>query len=636
MTAKAVAVIAAGIDEEYQGSVLDGICAAAREAGANLSCFAAFGGVLLNPQYDAGEYNIYRLYDPAAFDGVILLTNTVSDPAVRDEILCRTKQAGIPAVVLDSEDAQVRCNIRIDNAAAMRQITEHVLTVHGAKTVNFISGPLANPEAQTRYAAFRAVCEAHGIQPDPRRIFFGEFRPTDGRRAVTELLRSGLPMPDAVIAANDAMALEAIAALEEHGIRVPEDVIVTGFDNTYYARNHSPALTTVSRPLHEAGAAAFRALMQCMSGADCPETVTLDAAPVFTESCGCPAHGAESAAGFRKSAYELLKRVRGDISLLNRMTSALAVSETPEENIRVLSRFFGEMGCEQCCVCLCEGWENAYRDAAEPAQDDLTAGYTQMMTAPLIWKGGSVSAVSRYPLAALHPDPPAGGGNVSYYLPLHFRERCLGYYIITNGDFPVRSMLCHSVMIGISHSFENIRKLLRLNHAIQELDRLYVTDPLCGIYNRNGFIRLADGIFRSCASTGAPLMISFIDMDGLKLINDNYGHDEGDFALQRLAEAIRESCTDGCICARFGGDEFLMVGAGFTEEEAKRIEQQLADRITGMNSIIGKPYTLSASIGTFVTYIQEGMKLFSLISQADQIMYEQKKKKRTSRYLRKD
>ncbi|MBQ4465400.1 MAG: diguanylate cyclase, partial [Oscillospiraceae bacterium] len=131
-----------------------------------------------------------------------------------------------------------------------------------------------------------------------------------------------------------------------------------------------------------------------------------------------------------------------------------------------------------------------------------------------------------------------GGGHVSYFLPLHFRDRCLGYFVITDSLFPVRSMVCHSLMMNISNSIENIRKLLHLNNVISELDRLYVIDPLCGIYNRNGFIREADIIFRRCEASGDPVMIGFIDMDGLKMINDNYGHKEGDFALQRLASAI--------------------------------------------------------------------------------------------------
>ena len=189
-------------------------------------------------------------------------------------------------------------------------------------------------------------------------------------------------------------------------------------------------------------------------------------------------------------------------------------------------------------------------------------------------------------------------------------------------------------MMNISQSFENIRKLLHLNNAIRELDRLYVIDPLCDIYNRNGFIRLADQMFRHSMETHNTLMISFIDMDGLKYINDNFGHDEGDFALKKLAEVIRSSCRNTQICARFGGDEFITIAEGFTETDAKMFELDFGKTLKEANSLLNKPYELNASIGTYLTTVTENMKLFSLITQADQIMYEQKKRKSTSRYIR--
>ena len=228
------------------------------------------------------------------------------------------------------------------------------------------------------------------------------------------------------------------------------------------------------------------------------------------------------------------------------------------------------------------------------------------------------------------------GGNVSYFLPLHFREVCLGYYIITNTPFPLKSMLCHSIMLNISHSIENIRKLLNLNSMIHELDKLYVNDPLCNIYNRNGFIRAADTIFTRCKRTGDKMLISFIDMDGLKLINDNFGHKEGDFALQRLASVIASCCDKNYICARFGGDEFIILGSGVHEGDIEHLETNFKKHLENINSVINKPYEISASIGSIMSEVTDDLLLFSLITQADEIMYEKKKKKATSRYLRRE
>ena len=629
-----IAVLVAGTDEEYQGSILDGIEQAAKEFGFNVAVFACFGGVLSNSLYDVGEYQIYQLVNYSMFDGAILLTNTIGDLETRERVCSAVRESGIPAAVLDCDSDPAFYNVRIDNTAAMRQMVAHVIEQHNAKTINFISGPLENPEAKERYEAFLAVMAEHDLPVDDSRIYFGGFRPIDGKRAADALLASGMPLPDAIIAANDAMALETISVLQEHGIRVPEDVIVTGFDLTYYAKHHNPSLSSVSRPLEEAGRTACALLNRIFRGETCEKTVTLEAQPVYQESCGCMSTEQLDIRSYKTTTYDTIKRFRSGASLLNRLTSAMAVTETPEECIRTISQYLHEIECEQCCICLCENWESAFRERAGEAENSQISGFTEYMSAPLIWQASGIGELSRFRSADLFPFPPETAGNMSYFFPLHFREHCLGYYIFTNTDFPRRTMLCHSLMMNISHSFENIRKLLHLNNAIRELDRLYVIDPLCGIYNRNGFIRLADQMFKHSLQMQETLMISFIDMDGLKYVNDNYGHDEGDFALHKLAEIIRKCCRPGQICARFGGDEFITIGTGLTQDDAEMFEQDFFKQLKEVNSVVNKPYELNASVGSYVTAVEPDMKLFALIAKADQIMYEQKKRKSTSRYLR--
>ena len=628
-----IAVIAAGLDEEYQNSVIDGIIACAKEHDANVSCFAAFGGVISSSKYDIGEYNIYSLVNYRHFDGAILMLNTVNDPVEKKKIVDAVHNAGIPAVLVDGDEDEVFFNVAIDNNKAMREMVQHVITEHNARTVNYISGPLANPEAQARYEAFLHVMAENRMIVDARRVFFGEFRPADGEAAIRALLDSGLPMPDAIISANDAMALAAIRMLEINGYKVPEDVIVTGFDATEHARHYCPELSTVGRPLSEAGYKSCEVLLQKAEGLDPPKSTNLEAAPIFTESCGCSSKFSEDIRAYKKAVHETMDSTRSDISALNRMISELAETENIEELTRVIARFVPHLACDGFSLCLCADWNGSY--ASLLTDNYQIEGYTKTMLAPLVWTKENSGSVDSYLSGDMFPIAPEGGGNISYFLPLHFNERCLGYCIITGGKFPMRSRVCHSMMMNLSNSIENIRKLLHLNNVIQELDRLYVIDPLCGIYNRNGFIREADTLYHRSEDSKEPLLISFIDMDGLKIINDNYGHKEGDFALQQLAHVIRDCCTDGQICARFGGDEFIILGIGASEDEAETLEHLFNKRLADKNSIIHKPYDLSASIGTYVARAEPGVTLFNMITTADQMMYERKKRKKTSRYLRK-
>ena len=170
-----IAVIVAGIDEEYQNSVFDGIISCAKEHNANISCFSAFGGVLANSKYDVGEYNIYSLINFEKFDGVILLSNTISDPIEKEKIVNRVKRSGLPVSILDCSEYHEFHNISIDNFSAMKKLISHIIEVHGAKVINYISGPVSNPEAADRHRAFTDVMHEYSIEVPEERVYHEDW-----------------------------------------------------------------------------------------------------------------------------------------------------------------------------------------------------------------------------------------------------------------------------------------------------------------------------------------------------------------------------------------------------------------------------------------------------------------------------
>lgn len=625
---KNIAVVVSGLDEEYQYNIISGINSFAKENNVNVSYFAAFGGMLASKRFDIGEYSIYDLIDFEKFDGVLLMTNTICDSGVCKRIVDRVKESGIPAVVIDSDEYPEFYNICIDNNTAMAEIVDHVINEHGAKVINYISGPLSNIEGRARYETFLKVMKENKLFADPERIYFGEFRSRDGKLAVEEFVDSGMELPDAFICANDAMALTAVTELQRLGYKVPEDVIVTGFDYTFNARNFCPALSSVKRPLFTSGYKACSIIFDILNGGDPRKSTQLEAYPVFSESCGCVSESTENFKEYKETMYKKTGTTNSNISLLNRLTARLAETETAEEHINVLEEFIEELGCEKFALCLSEDWQDSIETSVSFIDDNKFPSY---ITAPLVWSNGIRKAVDCFPSRNMFPELNEGGGNISYFLPLHFRERCLGYYIITNGDFPISSLLCHTLSMNISNSIENIRKLFHLNKAMDELNKIYVIDPLCNIYNRNGFINIADDMFKECVAKKKRVMLSFIDMDGLKFINDNYGHNEGDFAIQRFAGILSDCCGQGSICARFGGDEFVLFDFNASESAPESLERRINSKIDGINKIIKKPYTLSASVGSIIGVPGPNDTLYSMIQQADDKMYNIKKNKKNAR-----
>ena len=129
-------------------------------------------------------------------------------------------------------------------------------------------------------------------------------------------------------------------------------------------------------------------------------------------------------------------------------------------------------------------------------------------------------------------------------------------------------------------------------------------------------------------------MISFVDLEGLQEVNDVLGHNEGDRGLKQVASAIEESCSEEMICARFGGTEFIIMGYGLNEEEADLFDSKLTAALDRATDFGANPVKLTASVGTIVSDIDGSNTLFDLITEADEVMYDNKKRKGLSPYLR--
>jgi len=228
----------------------------------------------------------FRLLIPAKVDAIVLLApvaaNTMKPKKVREFV---AKFAPIPVVVAGMELHGVP-SVLVDNTAGMVSVVEHVLGDHGRKRPVFLGGPLHNPEAAERLAAFRSVRDKHGLPFVPEMEVVGEFDFGIGKERIKQLLDTGLEF-DAVIAANDDMALGAMEALKERGRRVPHDVVVTGFDDIEECLFSTPALTSVRQPVLEQGADCLRLALDLVDGKSVPHVTRQKTTLIPRGSCGC-------------------------------------------------------------------------------------------------------------------------------------------------------------------------------------------------------------------------------------------------------------------------------------------------------------------------------------------------------------
>ncbi len=172
------------------------------------------------------------------------------------------------------------------------------------------------------------------------------------------------------------------------------------------------------------------------------------------------------------------------------------------------------------------------------------------------------------------------------------------------------------------------KDVTRLKRMEEKLHFLSVTDELTRIYNRRGFFTLAEHLLKVAKRMKKKAHMLYVDLDGLKEINDTYGHHEGDMALVELATVLKGSFRESDIVARIGGDEFAVVPVGAEEDTSDAIRGRLKKALDLHNAKTRRSYRLSVSCGVASFDPDRPCSLDDLLVQADKAMYEQKKLKK--------
>lgn len=186
----------------------------------------------------------------------------------------------------------------------------------------------------------------------------------------------------------------------------------------------------------------------------------------------------------------------------------------------------------------------------------------------------------------------------------------------------------------LSMRLELRRTTRLLQKANEELKNLSLTDDLTGLYNRRGFFLHAEQQVRQHRSRetdhGMWLMVS--DLDGLKQINDTYGHDEGSAAICTAAEILRRTLREADILARIGGDEFAALILNTLDDVAERLPDRIESNFRAYNRESGKPYEFGISVGLVRVNRDEKTPVNEMLDQADQAMYAAKRRRKSMRH----
>ncbi|WP_199547525.1 LacI family DNA-binding transcriptional regulator [Streptomyces sp. N35] len=227
-------------------------------------------------------------------DGFAVLARTV--PTEDLEVISRRQPVVMLAGPRESNQLDHLDHIEVANSDGQRELTRHLIEDHGLRRLAYVGFAEESPDVEARFRGYAEACRSAGIavgaEPDLRVPMMTQ---AEGARAADALLDRPGDRPEALLFANDQMAVGALHTLERRGLRVPQDVAVTGFDGIALSRLVRPAVTTVRQPMRRMGEEAVELLVRRLSGGQTaqnpaePVSLTLPVSVVRRASCGCKA-----------------------------------------------------------------------------------------------------------------------------------------------------------------------------------------------------------------------------------------------------------------------------------------------------------------------------------------------------------
>ena len=617
---KKVAVFGNGWSEEFLKLVLSGIHAHAAANNVDLYTFINYSSGSEDARDNKGEKVIFSLPELTMFDGIILLGNTMNLSSEREYFQKEITKHHIPAVSLEYELEGIPC-LGTDTYSGVFELTSHIIKEHNVKRIVYVSGPADNQESQFRkQAVVDALASIHGQLSD-NDIIYGEWSYYESLKATTRWLQTH-ELPDAFVCANDEMALGVCSIMDSMGIKVPEQVIVTGCDCIALSQRIYPILSTVARDWDKLGSNALDCVLRQINGESVPATIIYNSSPVYGESCGCKVD--EKRRQLRRRSILGQHRQQKENTIYSWHLRQIDDTMAKITGIQDLKNHLG--------------WNFSYNHSYEGnnfliclvdtfIERDVHTDFTENMEVYLHLEKEENQLLGKFPKKELLPSLNVNSEetNSFLFLPLHVQSNILGYVVFINHpDVMHNTDSLYTWTRHISHNLERVRQNIHMEELNKKLTEVSMTDSLTGLKNRTGYDALAVPYLQKCQQEGKLGSMIFADINRMKLINDKYGHLQGDIALCTVADAIKMTMPSDWIAVRFGGDEFIMVGSCTNKHETEYLKERLSINLEKIIAERDLCFPLSASFGSVVMDPEENYSLEEYLRKADEAMYVMK------------
>ena len=533
------------------------------------------------------------------------------------------------------------------------QVVSHLKEVHGCKKFAFLSAAeTKSKEAIERLEAFKEAMAANKLKFNEKYLFEGKFTDFDVEKALRKTLKKKSDVQfDAVVSANDMMAVGCYRVLNDLGLSIPKDVKVVGFDDAQFANYSNPRLSTINQNIYMQGYDCAKTAFEVLSGKDVPRVVYTDLEPKYRQSCGCIS---------RENLDNIYKNADGEVcseehQKLSRLGQYMNDLDEKNNIIILLDILKGANTMRQFyynlkhIVHLCSMNNmtiNLYHIPMymDPQEDFIIPEKMDMsMFSDIIENKEEFNPAIKFnPSNIIFPKPYMAENPGLYILqPIFSGETNYGFLTcsINKNKFADFSIYLKIIITTICSAIEYTNKLVETEQLtnkyteLQEdnttLSKQSKTDDLTGVLNRRGFYEFGQRTLDIIQEMEHAGIVFYADMDNLKKINDSYGHNMGDQAIKLMADVLKSVFRSNDVVGRLSGDEFGVVAPGMVMEHVPQIRKKIDEACKTESRRNKLPFTLSMSVG--YADLEKSSLLKQLMSQADEMMYKEKRKKHGKR-----
>ncbi len=618
-----IAVLSCGWSTYFISDFISGMERVTKENNIDVYVFNAYNYVEFSGYPNSTGFSIFSLIHYEDFNGVIILSDLIGNARVLEKERLRILKAGIPAICVNHPLQGMSC-IKVDNYSGFYDLINHLISMHSIKDLSYITGGEKSVDFAERYKAYRDCLTNNNIPFDQDKVLtISLSNYSVAYDYLTNYIKSGKKLPQALVCANDLIALAALKVADENKIKVPDDFKIIGYDDISYSKSTVPSIATVRGNAEIVGAEAVKRLF---SNERNIKLISIKSSPVYRSSCGC-------AAGISQSNKMFALNVLKSMNTGNEFSTQMEVMEeifTEATDVfsllTNLETFFAKShhfeGADF-SIFLKSDWQSVLINSEEKLPQNLSFGdHVQSIV--------SVNNDKKYinELIATRDLVPQrlkneNTGNLFLLMPIFNHSYVFGYFVTKNSLALIDNHYGYTWTRTFGTSIERFRKNNMYKHLSQQFLKFSTMDQLSGCLNRVGMEKIVIPFYEENKNRRLTNILYFVDINKMKHINDNFGHLHGDLAVKTVAAAVLQVIPKNWKAVRYGGDEFLVVGNSYNykgEDYCQLITECLNKKV----ALMKLPYTLSASAGTYQVGPDSPLTLQQAVEKVDEIMYEKK------------